>query len=177
MAEPKKKKPGHVVINNNAFRCLHCGEELKFPESSKGGFSLKLIAGMCKLVETEHRKCKPSPAGKARFEYSSPDEWSNSWDTGTSSQTIYAMLSGHKFLPESRESPPRDPSDFGRCYRLLKVAPPEWRSRLDEVSKRFPTWKPMVAAWDELTALYEEEIPAGVGSAPKLYARMQELRA
>jgi hypothetical protein len=68
---------------------------------------------------------------------------------------------------------PHDPADFGRCYRLLKVMP-SWRARLPEVAARFPEWRGFVDAWDELTALYEEALPAG--PAPKLYARMQELR-
>jgi hypothetical protein len=69
---------------------------------------------------------------------------------------------------------PRDPADFGRCYRLLKVMP-SWRDRLSEVSAQFPAWKSLVDTWDELTALYEEESPKQY--LPKLYRRMQELNA
>jgi hypothetical protein len=70
---------------------------------------------------------------------------------------------------------PCDPDDFGRCYRLLRLFP-TWRARLGEVSAKYPRWKPMVDAWDELTALYEEEIPKHYGPAHKLYARMLQLR-
>ena len=38
----------------------------------------------------------------------------------------------------------------------------------------YPEWAPLVAVWDELTALYEEELPSG--RCPKLYDRMQQLR-
>lgn len=66
-----------------------------------------------------------------------------------------------------------DPADFGRCYRLLKIMP-SWRPRLPEVAALFPKWTGLVSAWDELTALYEEELPRR--RCPKLYVRMQELR-
>lgn len=35
--------------------------------------------------------------------------------------------------------------------------------------------KPLVDAWDELEALYAEEINRKDGTAPKLYTRMKEL--
>ena len=97
--------------------------------------------------------------------------WLRNGDTGVSSKTIFSV-----FVPgydAGHEDIPHDPSDFGRCYRLLKIEP-SWRARLSEVSDRFPEWKPFVEAWDELTALYEEELPKR--NCPKLYHRMQELR-
>jgi hypothetical protein len=67
---------------------------------------------------------------------------------------------------------PLDPADFGRCQRLLKAFP-EWRERIREMAV-YPGWAGLVGAWDMLEALYAEERPKG--AAPKLYARMQELR-
>lgn len=95
--------------------------------------------------------------------------WLRSWDTGISSETIWRVL--------MHETPryvdiPHDPADFGRCYRLLKAVP-SWRERLTEVAAAVPKWRPFVAAWDELTALYEQELPSGV--CPLLYRRMREL--
>lgn len=97
--------------------------------------------------------------------------WLSNGDTGTSSKTIFSVLTGH---PIEHTGTPSDPSDFGRCYRLLKVMP-TWRARLPEVAEQFPEWRGLVGAWDELTALYEEELPTG--RAPKLYDRMKELLA
>lgn len=98
-------------------------------------------------------------------------DWIVGSDTGTSSMTIWAVMMG---ATPWHASEPSDPDDFGRCYRLLALMP-EWRPRLSKVAARYPLWSALVAHWDELTALYEEEIPNHRGKAPKLYARMREL--
>ena len=95
--------------------------------------------------------------------------WLSNGDTGISSKTIWSALTGNLI---ERTGIPHDPSDFGRCYRLLKVMP-AWRARLHEVAAKFPEWEKLIDAWDELTALYEEELPTG--RAPRLYSRMKEL--
>lgn len=100
-----------------------------------------------------------------------PIDWLMSDDTGTSSKTICAVITGSSM---NYPDVPHDPSDFGRCHRLLSLFP-EWRPRLHEVAEKYPMWGPMVAAWDELTALYREESEDGAKAAPKLYARMREL--
>ena len=97
--------------------------------------------------------------------------WFCGGDTGISSQTIWSVMTGYRV---ERVGHPSDPSDFGRCYRLLKLFP-EWRARLGEGTAAHPSWISLVAHWDELTSLYEEELKNGTGLAPKLYARMQEL--
>ena len=104
---------------------------------------------------------------------SDPLAWLENGDTGISSMTIWRVLMGRDAGDAWDNDIHYDPADFGRCYRLLQVMP-AWRKRLPEVSERLPEWKPLVDAWDELTALYEEEFQKP--SAPKLYRRMQELR-
>ena len=80
---------------------------------------------------------------------------------------------------------PSDPDDFGRCYRLLAKFP-EWRQRMPEVAAQYPKWGPMVAAWDELTELYEQccdeggeytraSYQANKEAASLLFKRMQTL--
>jgi hypothetical protein len=71
-----------------------------------------------------------------------------------------------------RASTPKDPSDFGRCHDLLRLFP-EWRARLPEVAERYPEWRSIVDVWDELAALYVEELPTGRCS--KLYDAMHAL--
>lgn len=110
-------------------------------------------------------------------------EWVNGSDTGISSLTIFSVLSEgnrHRALSllgrwpmDALPDVPHDPSDFGRCYRLLKLFP-AWRTRLGEVARKHQAWAPFVAAWPELEALFEQESRSGM--APKLYARMQMLR-
>ena len=108
--------------------------------------------------------------------------WLANGETGISSKTIHAVLTGMVDNTVFNTSPswfrydvPSDPSDFRRCYLLLKFIP-EWKQRLHEVAERFPKWKPFVEQWDELTQLYEEERENVDGKARKLYARMRELR-
>ena len=71
---------------------------------------------------------------------------------------------------------PHDPSDFGRCYRLLQLAP-EWTARLEEVAQAYPAWEPFVREWDKLTAMYEQLIVTGceLPSDSALYETMQQL--
>lgn len=103
--------------------------------------------------------------------------WLAGGDTGTSSMTIWSIMTGrdlpndgaHRF---QRLDIPHDPADFGRCHRLLEQFP-AWRPGLLRVALIIPAWKPFVDAWDELTALYLEEFPSGF--APKLYQRMKQL--
>lgn len=101
-------------------------------------------------------------------------EWLLGPDTGTSSLTIFAVLSARSgaSVPADRRSPPWDPDDFGRCYRLLERIP-AWRTRLHEVAAAYPVWAPLVREWPALEALYREELPKGTG--PKLYQRMRLL--
>lgn len=108
--------------------------------------------------------------------------WLANGETGISSKTIYAVLTGTDEDTVFNTSPswwrhdvPHDPSDFRRCYLLLRFIP-EWKPRLHEVAERFPKWKPFVEHWEELTRLYEEERENADGKARKLFSRMQELR-
>jgi hypothetical protein len=165
----RKKGAEHCVMGGAGVRCLNCGEEQAIPYPC----ALQIAAAVCETFEKMHRQCKPSEAGAARFKYADVGAWLASWDTGISSKTIYHVLRGTPWSGPFRPDVPHDPDDFGRCYRLLKVAPPEWRANLARVAERFPAWAPLVARWDDLTRLYEEEEPTG--KAPKLYALMREL--
>ncbi len=103
--------------------------------------------------------------------------WLKGTDTGCSSLTIFSVLSarwGSAALTGHRRADiPYDPDDFGRCHRLLERFP-AWRTRLPEVAAKHKQWAKLVAAWDELTALWLSEVKSG--KAPKLWERMQQLR-
>lgn len=91
-------------------------------------------------------------------QYSAAETWWYSNDTGTSSETIWCYMMGHRTYAPMRGWGPRTPSDaddFGRCYRLLKAFP-EWRTRLHEMASE-PGWRVLVSHWEELEALYEAE--------------------
>jgi hypothetical protein len=98
--------------------------------------------------------------------------WLAGCDTGISSRTIVMAICGRHVCEERTPHPPLDPSDFGRCYRLLQAVP-ELRPQFGKVAEVFPVWAPLVREWGALEALYLEESPRK--TAPKLYARMQEL--
>ncbi len=127
-------------------------------------------------ADAEAWKAQVNEAAKRRAGGDPELAWLNGTDTGTSSLAIFSVCSGRGYMATrfrlDMGTAPRDPADFGRCYRLLELFP-AWRSRLVEVAAKFPEWRRMVAAWGELEALYREELPSG--TAPRLYARMLEL--
>lgn len=102
-------------------------------------------------------------------------KWALSDDTGVSSETIVRIAVGVKPAKGDCYDAPYYSSDFGRCYRLLKQFP-ELKKKMHVVAKKCKAFAPLVAHWDELTALWEEESNNGTVRAPKLYARMKELR-
>ena len=57
--------------------------------------------------------------------------WALSDDTGVSSKTLCAHMTGN---PTGFTSPPSDADDRGRCIRLLELIP-EWIERLPELAK------------------------------------------
>lgn len=165
----KKKKEPHCVMGNDSVRCLNCGKDYRF--DIRNGVSINMFAAVVKAFDKDHKGCKPSERGKQRFEFNTPEEWAESWDTGISSATIWSVMTGKPTFMH-RFGTPGDPSDFGRCYRLLQKFP-AWRQRLDQMSTAHPEWAPYVLRWDEMEKLYEEELPSG--TAPKLYAVLKEL--
>jgi hypothetical protein len=103
-------------------------------------------------------------------------EWADGPDAGLSSMALVQAVTGARVVKnyDDRTRHPYDPSDFGRCYRVLERFP-ELRTGTGKIAALSPTWAALVDVWGELEALYREEEPSG--SAPKLYARMKELGA
>lgn len=159
-----RTKVSHAVMGNNSMRCLNCGGEQPIAMP----VSVRIMTAMCDAFSEEHAGCKPSAVGRARFEFTTPEEWLRSWDTGASSLAIFHFMRDG----ERRREIPRDPSDFGRCYRLLKAFP-EWRERMPEMARRIPEWHALAARWNELERLFEEE--SANGDCPKLYKRLGEI--
>lgn len=178
----KKKESNSQLVPPDTLFCMACGVTYKMTMPAP-------ISIMCATIDAfdkDHKRCKIDKAkgpacshcfgfghaedGCSRLDYrGSVEKWWNGPDTGASSKAICAKLAG--WTHEQRASTPLDPSDFGRCHRLLKAIP-GWRARIGEMAD-VPGWAGLVEAWDELEALYEEELPSG--NAPKLYARMREI--
>lgn len=172
-AKKKSGQPEWVVLKDDGLFCRRCGAREKlFPlELSKK--RLKAFQLLGEAFQEEHAACKETPESPSVKAAKSPEDWLRGGDTGTSSETIWWVMTG---LPVKFHGYPHDPDDFGRCYRLLKLFP-DWRARLNEVAALFPKtpWVAYVREWDRMTALFEEESPSEV--APKLYALMKQLAA
>ena len=95
-------------------------------------------------------------------------DWLRYGDVGLSSQAIASVYLKKDMIIYNH---PYDPSDFGRCYRLLKYCPFIDIKIMRGLSD---TWTVYVDHWDEMVKLWEEESPSLVCS--KLYKLMQELR-
>jgi len=100
--------------------------------------------------------------------------WLNGNDTGMSSQAICS----HMITGECTGSYPYDPSDLGRCLRLLEKFP-LWRLRLPEMAAYGPVWAIYVDRWDELHSMMADEVGIDWSKghrAPQTYAFMKELQ-
>ena len=99
--------------------------------------------------------------------------WLAGGDSGMSSKAIcYHMLgikSDGSFLP-------LDPSDLGRCLRLLELFP-EWKPRMGEMARYSAQWAALVERWDELAEMMADEVgidwSKGKG-AQRTYAAMKD---
>ncbi len=97
-------------------------------------------------------------------------QWLLGDDTGTSSKAIVAFIMGARM---GYFAYPYDPSDFGRCYRLLELDP-LFKLIFYEMGSVSPYWKAYIENWAELEALWIEE---SVGhKCPKLYEKMLAIR-
>lgn len=84
-------------------------------------------------------------------------EWFMSDDTGISSKTIAAFMLGGDPTKFYLACPPADPSDLGRCLRLLDRFP-EWKPRMAEMSTVGEDWARIMPHWDEVSASMAEEV-------------------
>ena len=152
-------------VGGDSMICRRCGRS--YPMSMPA--SIRMVTAMMAAFEGDHADCAdngPLPSTGDRLA-----DWLKSGDTGASSETIATVMSGR--IIGDRRYAPSDPSDFGRCHRLLTIFP-EWRPRMSEVAAIFPEWRPLVREWDRLTALYERDLPTG--KSDELYRLIRQLR-
>lgn len=127
----------------------------------------------CKAVVDAELKVKRYERGHVNPTHERYYDWADGPDSGISSKTIVQTITGARVLGTWQPGAPRDPDDFGRCSRLLALFP-ELRTRLHVVADQLGgEWRALVEHWDELEALYQQELPAG--KAPRLYKLMHEL--
>jgi hypothetical protein len=98
--------------------------------------------------------------------------WRKGDDTGLSSVTVWAHMTGAKDFPVDY---PLDPADLGRILRLLELIP-EWKPRVSELASLSPEWKALVGRWDEITSLMDAEVGffgERGNRAPRTYAMIR----
>lgn len=104
-------------------------------------------------------------------------QWLMSGDSGTSSESILGLALGVK-PRDFGHMPPSDPSDLGRCLRMLKALPWVEPLAMPKMRKN-PAWKKTAAHWQELAQAMADEVGIDWSkgqSAPKTYARMRAIQ-
>lgn len=174
----------HITMGDGMrLQCMHCG--VTYTPALPAPIDVMLAAS--KAFSKTHARCKaPSQERCAacmelghglfdhvRLKVHSAEAWPGCGDDGTSSMVIWRHMRG--VMQQPNFSAPYDPDDFGRCSRLL-AAPwaAGWRARMPEMTKG--PWLKIGPAWEELEGLWADEIKNADGMAPRLYARIQELR-
>lgn len=104
--------------------------------------------------------------------------WLASGERGESSNTMVTHLTGiNAHRPNGRNTEPHDSGDLNRCRKLLEQVP-ELQPLLTKMATCSGPWAQLVAHWQELCDLMDEEAPRwrdGEGSAKKTYDRMRVL--
>lgn len=121
----------------------------------------------CDAVNAEVRKAKTTGMSDAA------QQWILHGERGSSSNTMFAVLSGGALAGRSH---PHDPADLKRC-RLLLEQVPEFAARIGEMASVSKEWAGLVAIWPSLCATMDAECDwrKGQGSAPRTYRMMQDV--
>lgn len=89
--------------------------------------------------------------------------WALTGEVGVSSRAIASYLALGKVA--SGFNSPADLGDFRRCEKLLRAAP-TLRAEFPRMAEVSPVWARLVAAWDDIAATLEREVP-GVYDMPR----------
>jgi len=100
-------------------------------------------------------------------------KWFGTGRVGASSKAMALHIVGL----ESDGSHPCDPDDLSRCLLFLEAVP-EARAELYRLATLSPVWAALTARWDELEALFNEEVVHEWGRssrAPRTFRLMNEV--
>jgi len=81
-------------------------------------------------------------------------EWLANGDAGISSESIAFEYLGIEY---KNCHPPRDPSDLGRCLRLIQKVP-EVRNCVDTLATKNERWAKAAKVWDVIADSMAEEV-------------------
>ena len=102
--------------------------------------------------------------------------WLASGDTGISSESLAYEFLGQTRGGRSGAGTPSDPSDLGRCLRLINLVP-EVRACVDYLALKHDGWKKAAKCWDAITDSMIDEVGIDWSkgrSAPKTYDMMKK---
>lgn len=85
-------------------------------------------------------------------------QWLATGERGTSSETIFTVLTGLQLLDDDEMSHPLDGCDFRRCCLLFDSCP-ELAARFDNMRPVAPEWNALVSAWYSIFAVMNSENP------------------
>ena len=171
------KSTEHTDFRNGDLFCYNCGDSHKMILPIAADVAAKAMMDFSK----RHAKCaktwvEPSPEEIAN-KLAIRDKmhwWLANGERGTSSATIYSVLSNDLLLDRDRFSHPYDIDDFRRCYLLLQAIP-EFKPMMSQLKSISAVWSRLVDNWDELTKMFETAINAGEKKAPEMYELMKSL--
>lgn len=97
--------------------------------------------------------------------------WLRDGERGASSNAMCKRIFG---IPaDAGKNHPYDPADLRRCLLFLDAV--EAHDKVVLMSDVSEQWGRLVARWNELVALFEEEVAGGSEKAPVTYALMKEI--
>lgn len=175
----KVKEPTTGIRNGKLF-CFNCGESYDINATPQ---PINIMSAIMKQFDKDHKKCPktwvepvadPQDSNDSMSIRKNADWWLANGEQGISSKTMFYYLGGSRTKLTREEWPPSDPSDFRRCYLLLKAVP-QWRkpaylNKMKVVSKE---WEALVDNWDKLEELLEEQLRTN--KANGMYEFMQSL--
>lgn len=120
------------------------------------------VTGAMRTFVKTHRNCQKSwaepvndPQGKSEEE--NARWWMENGEHGISSVTMFNALSDQLSIPSRQSSPPSDPCDFLRCFKLLQAVP-QFRLKLGRLRQRGKVWNNLVENWETLEGMLAEQM-------------------
>ncbi len=166
----KKNKVTHTTIRNQSLFCTHCGGEHKLVHL----LPMDELSNKTNAFNELHKDCKPVWEQPFVEQSKSITEKMEFWllygERGVSSEVIFKTISGKPL--DKRNSHPRDPDDFRRCYLLLEAIP-EWKPLLYKLSRLSDVWEKLVTNWDKLTEMLLEQMKTKTSNG--MYELMKSL--
>jgi hypothetical protein len=147
-------------LTDRVIFCFHCGasQKLSLPmrmsEAADAMIAFAKSHASCEKTWTE-----PTNDGPESKSIEENERW---WlmhgEHGLSSKAMFNFFTiSNQAVLSDYSAHPRDPSDFRRCYLLLKAVP-QYKERLERLKILSPVWSNLVDNWEKLTELLEEQM-------------------